>query len=396
MLESQWLKIRPPNHVDLYGLAQCLGIPAQHDTLNELRGRMRRLDRIHALLRRRRTSPDSLRSFIHVAKQPCKLTLARYLFEPSDVARWIEESVLTSRGMHYLHANDSELSPLRDRCWRAIPEYERAIMEALTCDGRIYWVGPQTSSRINQLVEYPMGTVALVIKPPGSDLEFEIKRAGLRGARPVIGRVRKRWEGSAVVPSPARRIFRTRSELGIPGRPPPRRVVSRHSRRPAADKRGAANVGRLLGAGRRGDTNVISWFSNPDLFGEGFETMRAEMANSVDAFEADHPDTLLVGDVGLTVRFFKHLLPVQGIVAGTSSFRLERLARDFSLRGTDLYFGSTPSTFGDVRRFADDLLEEILGVYVPPGQSAASLEAYVRAALRVPANRLRADRTYIP
>src|SRR5262249_51449719 len=48
----------------------------------------------------------------------------------------------------------------------------------------------------------------------------------------------------------------------------------------------------------------------------------------------------------------------------------------------------------DARRFADDLLEEILGVYVPP-DATESYEEYVHRALAVPANRQRADRLYI-
>src|SRR5262249_3699052 len=48
----------------------------------------------------------------------------------------------------------------------------------------------------------------------------------------------------------------------------------------------------------------------------------------------------------------------------------------------------------DARRFADDLLEEILGVYVPP-DGAGPYEDYVRRALAVPANRKSADRLYI-
>src|SRR5438270_7140146 len=34
MLESQWLKLRPANHVDLCDLALCLGIDPLHNTLN--------------------------------------------------------------------------------------------------------------------------------------------------------------------------------------------------------------------------------------------------------------------------------------------------------------------------------------------------------------------------
>src|SRR4029077_4215749 len=45
----------------------------------------------------------------------------------------------------------------------------------------IYWVSDSTSAKINSLVEYPLTTVVLVAQPPGSDIEFEIKRAGLRG-----------------------------------------------------------------------------------------------------------------------------------------------------------------------------------------------------------------------
>ncbi len=46
---------------------------------------------------------------------------------------------------------------------------------------KIFWVSDETSSAINSLVEYPLTTVVLVIKPPGSHYEFELKRAGRRG-----------------------------------------------------------------------------------------------------------------------------------------------------------------------------------------------------------------------
>ena len=38
---------------------------------------------------------------------------------------------------------------------------------------------------INSLIQYPIGTVVLTVKPPGSCYEFEIKRAGAPGPLPI-------------------------------------------------------------------------------------------------------------------------------------------------------------------------------------------------------------------
>ena len=68
---------------------------------------------------------------------------------------------------------------------KQLPDFEAAILRLL-CEGqKIYWVAERTSSRINSLVEYPLTTVVLVIKPPGSEIEFELKRAGRRGNNPL-------------------------------------------------------------------------------------------------------------------------------------------------------------------------------------------------------------------
>ena len=70
----------------------------------------------------------------------------------------------------------------------------------MLCQGpKIYWVSDATSSRINSLVEYPLTTVVLVIKPPGSELEFELKRAGRKGDNPFT--VVFRRPGYRVAPS---------------------------------------------------------------------------------------------------------------------------------------------------------------------------------------------------
>ena len=59
------------------------------------------------------------------------------------------------------------------------------------------WVAEATPGEINSLVEYPLGSVVLVIKPPGSDVEIEIKRAGIRGPRPFDVKI---WRNGKRVP----------------------------------------------------------------------------------------------------------------------------------------------------------------------------------------------------
>src|SRR6185436_18283879 len=67
------------------------------------------------------------------------------------------------------------------RAFEVLPDFEARILKRLCERSSIYWVSEETSSRINSLVEYPLTTVVLVIKPPGSDIEFKIKRAGRKG-----------------------------------------------------------------------------------------------------------------------------------------------------------------------------------------------------------------------
>src|SRR5262249_31799146 len=116
--------------------------------------------------------------------QECKLTLGRYFFGPHEVVRRIVESLRTSRGLpEPLEPGtvEAEAAQLLES-W---PAYERAIALGLIARSCVLWVGDDTSSRLNSLVESPAGTVVLVVKPPGSSLELEIKRAGRRGSRPL-------------------------------------------------------------------------------------------------------------------------------------------------------------------------------------------------------------------
>jgi hypothetical protein len=124
------------------------------------------------------------------------------------------------------------------------------------------------------------------------------------------------------------------------------------------------------------------------------------MAESVAAFRAEgYPNRLdLPGDFGLTAQFIGITSPTQAILSGTSSFRLDKLATYLSSNGPQLYFedclATAPSTH-DEQRFADALLEEILGVYHPPDVKYRSYAQYLAAAFSGAANRARADRSYL-
>src|SRR6185312_2878626 len=51
----------------------------------------------------------------------------------------------------------------------AMPRFETAILNRLCACRKIYWVSDRCGSELNSLVEYPLASAVLVIKPPGSD-----------------------------------------------------------------------------------------------------------------------------------------------------------------------------------------------------------------------------------
>src|SRR5207247_218566 len=127
------------------------------------------------------------------------------------------------------------------------------------------------------------------------------------------------------------------------------------------------------------------------------DAMRRAMADAVRDFEDGSRPLALPGPLGLTVRFLRFMPPRQAVLKGSTSFRLDALQDYLSAEGPREYFTKglgRDYTFHDARRFADDLLEEILGVYVPPDETG-SYEDHIRQALAVPANRRRADRLYV-
>ena len=369
--------------------------------INEFRQRLGRLGRVHANIKGRRSTVRAVRDFIHLSRTDCKLSLARYLFDPDEVVAEILKQVRVTRGVKDHDPNqDSSIENEANHARRQLPDFEARILEKLSNSSSVYWVSNATSSRINSLVEYPLTAVVLVVKPPGSNIEFELKRAGLRGNHalsvtfwgqdesvPPSHRLQggsMRWLLRFESHSSARASIIYRLVHGID--PPVSRFMSRASIY-------AVPV-------ENGEERLLSYFTRADKYGAGFSEMRAAMKDVVWAFRREDVGDIsdLSGDLGLTLRFLNQTMPAQAIITGTSSFRLDRLAYYLSERGPKIYFNQglkIDYTNDDARQLADEVLDEVLSVYTPPPDKYRNHKQYVEAALAVPENRARADKNYI-
>ncbi len=370
------------------------GYPSE--PLTTLRGRMSRLHRIHNRIRGRDTLPASLLDFIYASRRECRLTLARYLFDTGEVAGRIRSMLRSTPGIvknPERPGTEPGERPLDD-----ISGFDRRLAANLMRENSVYWVAGKTSSEINSLVEYPLTTVALAIKPPGSDLEFEVKRAGMRGDRALDALFERdgeevphyhRLQGASVgtmldfEKSASDRFSGLYRRIHIAA-PPMSRVL------------GITSVSNVPCNG--GYAQILNYFSNPAAFGDGFDPMTAELRKCVKAFEGNTPRTELDSPVGWSMRFIGATVPNQAWLAGSSSFRLDRTADLLSPGGADLYFreGLNRSfDSDDARRFADELLEEVLGVFTPPEHEPRNYEEYLEASFAVDANRIAANETYL-
>ena len=420
MLENQILKLPPDRQEDFDFLFTQLNLKEpgvkknlvesvlrEGYTITELSGficefrrRLERLSYVHRKITGLKTHHDALNDFIELSRQDCKLSLARYLFEPGDVVDQIVRQLKITGGVKDLDDDASDLDDQLVRALKVLPRYEGTILKQLCQKSLIYWVSETTSSEINSLVEYPATTVVLVVKPPGSDIEFEFKRAGRKGPN-VLGVVYAR-NGYAVPPShrldggsmqwllqyeadAASRLaliyrFAHDMEAPIP------QYVSRST---------VFSVPT-----RQGEVQTIPYFTDERTFGRGFNEMRTAMAQSVRAFEKETGAELedLPGDLGLTVHFLGEVTPAQSVLCGTSSFRLDKLATYLSGDGPQVYFKQglkMTYSSNDARRFADQLLEEVLGVYNPPNVDYLSHDQYLKAAFLIAENRARANKVYL-
>jgi hypothetical protein len=365
----------------------------------ELRARMARHAGVHRRIVGTETSRAALRDFLALARQECKLTLARYFFRPSEVVGRILERTRTSRGI----PEPLEGALVRAEAERFLgrwPAYERAIAEALIARSRIFWVDDGTSSMLNSLVEYPAGTVVLVIKPPGSYLELEIKRAGRRGIRPLS--VVYQRDGYLVAPT--HRLDGGSMAQSLRAEAKGAALLSRLFRlihgqdAPLSRSLAFATIHEV--PSDDGPAQVLDYFTDPEVFGGGYAAMREAMVRSICSFgeEWEASPLNLPGDLGTTVTFLNQVAPAQAILGGTTSFRLELVSAYLSDAGPDYYFrrglGVEPSA-EEVRRFRETLLEEALGALAPGEVEPRAGESFVDAVMAVPENRRRADAVYL-
>ncbi len=370
----------------------------------EFRRRLARMDRVHRTIRGSKTTGGAVQEFIEHSRRDCKLTLARYLFTPDDVMREVLRHVTVTEGVRDVDVSQPAFlgAEIRHNL-SMLPDYEAGILQRLCTASKIYWVASGTSTAINSLVEYPLSTVVLVIKPPGSDVEFELKRAGRKGSN-ALSVVFKR--NGRNVPASHRLdggsmqwLLRYEARSGSKMSSIFRLVHRVDAPMPGYMARNTVYSIPALNGG--GPAPTFRYFTEPHAFGEErFREMRAAMKEAVKVFERDEGENLPVtgGEMGLTAEFLSHVAPAQAILCGTSSFRVDKVATYLSNDGAEKYFREYQDvdySADDAVRFADELLDEVLGVYVPPSVAFKGYGRYVDTALAVPANRERANQIFL-
>jgi hypothetical protein len=365
--------------------------------ISQFLGNLNRFERIHRKIRGPRTTPGALDEFISLSLEPCKLTLARYLFTPAEVVNRLLAPMNLSSGVPGPMTAEGEREAKRGLS--SVPKYEREIFQGLASPGWAYWVSERTTSEINSIVEHPIGTVVCVVKPPGSPLEFEIKRTGLRATFPLTASYTS-ITGEPLPPS--HRLQGGSSTASLRWESTQAAKLAEiyrfvHGRQAPVSKLLSLVTYKSVPLDGE-EVNLVDYFTHPSVFGNSYSKMREQLALCVSAFDQQYGDELahIPGEVGLTGRFIAHALPCQGIFAQTSSFRLDALATYLSPGGADAYFKNglkqTSYSRHDAKLFADALLDEVLGIYIAPDVVYEDHAQYLRAAFTIPQNKIRAER----
>jgi hypothetical protein len=415
-LESQFLALDPAAMDEVtpllarLGFTPAAGAPCRDDVLKQgytttepdglFRELIRRLSRfapVHQILLRSAAAPEAVAQFLHVASQECLITLARAAFGPDEVVAEILRRVRVTAA-EIDTSGDTQLAEEANVATGLLPEYEADILARLHGEVRTWWFSAATPAAQNALVACPIGTSALVIRPPGSTAEFEIKRIGLRGKRALTIQFERRdgplppshrlqggaslsvlqWEAknSALLSRLYRRIHRQA--------PPMSQVVQ---------LRKVRTVPRADGA----EVPLLDWFERPEAFGDGFEAMRHAMTQSLFAFVRERYviNSVPRSPEARTRAFLQAMTPAQCTLIGTSALRLDTAAAWLGSNGADSYFaaihGRAP-TLLEACQFADTVLMEILDSYRPPA-ATDGYAAYVSAAFAE--NRAAADRAFL-
>jgi hypothetical protein len=366
----------------------------------ELRTKLKRFNRVHNQINGSKTTARAVTDFIALSQRECQLSLARYIFTPDEVVDRILKQVSVSNGLVDLDISEpASIEEEDEHSLARMPFYEARILERLRQTHHIYWVSDSTGSELNSLVEYPLTTVVIVVKPPGSCLEFEIKRAGRRGRYP-LGVVHSR-DGEMVPPSHRLDGGSTQWLLRYESRSVSRlaglyRMVH-GTEAPFPTFHSRSSVYNVPVAGN--EENILDYFTKPTVFGPAFREMRVAMKEVTASFddEGRSQSFEIPGDVGLTIQFLGHASPTQGLMSGTSSFRLDRLAAYLSDDGAQTYFSGGLKAIHssqDDQRLADEVLDEVLCIYRPPAVRYRNYRQYLNAAFKISENRAQADQNF--
>jgi hypothetical protein len=342
--------------------------------------------------------PDAWETLFLLVREECSIDLGRYVFSPREVADRILASFRLSTGGEAEPLSRAVPQAAREATIRW-PPFEREVIAALLASGVVYWAGESTGRRLNALVAQPPGTVVAVVRPPGSDLELEIKRVGRPGRIPLD--VVFERDGQPVPPSHRLDGGSMASSLRFEAAAAARLSTIHRGvwKRPAPVP--ATLSTRLVGTVAVGDGTewLLDYFTDPRVFADRFDSMRSALALAVDAFERTNGSPLedLPGDLGLSVRFLYLTAPGQSILAGTSMFRLDLIARLLGTSGADWYFGQVGGPApgrAERRRLADAVLEQVLGFFAPPRIPYRDHAEYLESVFADDFVRARADRVF--
>ncbi|MEM7349979.1 MAG: hypothetical protein AAF657_04180 [Acidobacteriota bacterium] len=420
MLESLALRLPPKvgeEHVELFA---ALGLLAKDRSrlrsavlregfsttelqpfAEEFTARLERNASFHRPLNAWPIADADLFRYLALPDQECRVQLARYLITPDEVVeRFLQQvrSGLASVSPSLISNTQciAEAARLREQ----LPELEAEIVRQLTDLNQTFWVSERPRQMLNSMVEYPLRTVALVLKPPGSWIEIQFKRAGrpsecplgVTWLRPDGGTAPYQhqldgggygkgleWESAAAAKAKAifHKIHRRPAPVSLPV------CVQTVSMLPTP----------------YGPVDIMNYFTHSTYFGDNFESMRSAMQKCVDQAEKERGWNIPAGDddVKLTMEFLVAMKPSQGILVGSSSFRVDKVFGYLSADGPRIFYQEGLGRGAEVaeqRWLADTVLAEILPTYQPPAEPSDDYGQYVEAAFSVPANRRQADRTY--
>ncbi len=356
-----------------------------------------RNEALHRALERQPRSAAALRRLLELTRQECRVLLARYLITPREV---VDEFLSRVRRSDGLESPFLALNPLAAReaesARAGLPEFEAEILRLLLEQDGVYWPRLDPALTLNAMVELPLTTVAMVFKPPGSQVEFEFKRSGHPTEQPL-----RITFGSSV---PAHhRLDGGGYGLALEWEVAAAAHLASAYRTAHGEELAMCRPVSVLSVSTvpSGDTpiDILTYFTDPRVFGPDYGEMRSCLRRSLQSFaRSGRVLGELETELDLTYEFLIQVKPVQAILVDSSSFRVDKVAAYLTGEGAAGYFraalGRQPGRV-EARLFADTVFGEALGRYRPPTARPARFDDYVEAALRVPENRERATEVYL-